>query len=41
MSEYYEEARRLLNLLKLFYPIPGEYISSDSILREFIGGSND
>jgi len=40
-SNYYEEAKRLLNFLKMFYPIPGEYVSSDSILREFIGGSND
>lgn len=37
-DEYYEEARRLLNFLKPFYMIPGEYIPEDSILREFIGG---
>ena len=40
-SEYYEEAKRLLNFLKMFYQIPSEYVSRDSILREFIGGSND
>lgn len=40
-SNYYEEARRLLNFLKIFYTIPGEYVTSDSILREFIGGNND
>ena len=40
-SIYYEEARRLLNFLKMFYPIPGEYVNKDSILREFIGGNND
>lgn len=40
-SKYYEEARRLLNFLKVFYPIPGEYVDKDSILREFIGGNND
>ena len=40
-SGYYEEARRLLNFLKVFYPIPGEYVDKDSILREFIGGNND
>ena len=40
-SGYYEEARRLLNFLKPFYPIPGEYVNDDSILREFIGGNND
>lgn len=36
-SPYYEEARRLIKSLKNFYPIPGEYVSKDSILREFIG----
>ena len=40
-SDYYEEARRLLNFLKIFFPIPSEYVSEDSILREFIGGLND
>lgn len=37
-SIYYEEARRLIGFLKQFFPIPGEYVSDDSILREFIGG---
>lgn len=37
-SIYYEEARRLLSFLKQFYPIPGEYVNDNSILREFIGG---
>lgn len=36
-SQYYEEARRLLNSLKGFYPISSEYVKDDSILREFIG----
>lgn len=36
-SPYYAEARRLLCALKQFFPIPGEYVSKDSILREFIG----
>lgn len=40
-SAYYAEARRLLNFLKQFYPIPSEYINDDSILREFIGGKNN
>ena len=40
-SNYYEEARRLLNFLKIFFPIPSEYVNNDSILREFIGGNND
>lgn len=37
-SEYYEEARRLIGFLKQFFPIPGEYVNDESILREFIGG---
>lgn len=36
-SPYYDEARRLLDSLQGFYPISSEYISKDSILREFIG----
>lgn len=40
-SPYYEEARRLIDSLKQFFPIPGEYVSDDSILREFIGGKNN
>lgn len=35
---HYEEARRLVNFLEKFYPIPGEYVNKNSILREFIGG---
>ncbi len=38
-SEYLE-AKRLLSLLEWFLPIDGELIPDDSILREFIGGSN-
>ncbi len=38
-SEYYEEAKRLLNFLRNFLPIPADNIPDDSILREFIGGS--
>ena len=34
-----EEAKRLINLLRLFLPIPSDSIPQDSILREFIGGS--
>lgn len=40
-SKYYEEARRLLNFLKIFYTIPSEYVGKDSVLREFIGGLDD
>lgn len=38
-SAYYEEAKRLLNILRLILPIPSESIPDDSIIREFIGGS--
>ena len=38
-SPYYGEARRLLSFLKQFFTISSEYIPKDSILREFIGGS--
>ncbi len=38
-SEYYEEVRRLLNILNIFLPIPSDAIPSESILREFIGNS--
>ncbi len=38
-SIYYEEAKRLLNVLRLILPIPSESIPDDSIIREFIGGS--
>lgn len=35
----YTEARRLIEALNEFYPIPSDYIPDDSILREFIGKS--
>ena len=38
-SIYYAEAKRLINFLKNFLPIPADAIPSDSVLREFIGGS--
>ena len=37
-SPYYEEAKRLINFLRLFLPIPADAIPEDSVLREFIGG---
>ena len=40
-SIYYEEARRLVDFLKQFFPIPGEYVNDESILREFIGGRHN
>ena len=38
-SPYYEEAKRLLKILRLFLPIPSDSIPEDAVLREFIGGS--
>lgn len=38
-SNYYEEAKRLLGIIKNFFPISSEYIEDDNTLREFIGGS--
>ncbi len=37
-SPEYQEAKRLLKFLDYFLPVPSENISSNSILREFIGG---
>ncbi len=36
-SPYYEEAKRLIDFLRLFLPIPSDDIPTESILREFIG----
>ena len=36
-SNYYEEAKRLLNFVRGFFSINPEYVSRDSVLREFIG----
>ena len=38
-SPAYNEARRLINYLKGFFPVPSDYVTDDSILREFIGKS--
>lgn len=38
-SKYYNESRRLINELQMFFPIPSEYLSDSNVLREFIGGS--
>ena len=37
-SPYYEEAKRLINFLRMFLPIPSESIPEDAVIREFIGG---
>lgn len=39
-SPAYNEARRLINSLSSFFPIPSDYIPDESILREFIGKSS-
>lgn len=39
-SPAYNEARRLINSLRVFFPIPSDYVTDDSILREFIGRSS-
>ena len=38
-SPYYNKARKLLDSLKIFFPISSEYLASDNVLREFIGKS--
>ena len=38
-TPYYEEAKRLLDILRVFLPIPSDAIPEDAIIREFIGGS--
>ena len=38
-SPCYEEAKRLINFLRVFLPIPSESIPQDAVIREFIGGS--
>ena len=38
-SKAYKEAKRLIDFLKIFYPIPSEWVEKNSLLREFIGGS--
>jgi len=40
MAAEYEEAKRLLNLLNLFYDLDERDVPSNSILREFIGSSS-
>ena len=39
-SPSYNEARRLINSLTGFFPIPSDYVKDDSVLREFIGKSS-
>ncbi len=39
-SPSYNEARRLINSLRVFFPIPSDFVPDESILREFIGKSS-
>ncbi len=36
----YAEAKRLINMLKYFQAIPPEYVPTNSLLKEFLGGGN-
>ena len=36
----YAEARRLIDILKYFKTILEEYVPTNSLLKEFIGGGN-
>jgi len=36
-SPFYNEARRLIYYLQVFFPIPSEYVPKESVLREFVG----
>ncbi|GIQ90646.1 hypothetical protein KIPB_013517 [Kipferlia bialata] len=37
-SKAYTHARRLLDLLNLFSPVPATHVPANSLLREFLGG---
>lgn len=39
-SQYFHEAKRLINILKYFKDVDPLYVPSNSILKEFIGGSS-
>ncbi|HSR04152.1 MAG TPA: nucleoside kinase, partial [Proteiniclasticum sp.] len=38
-SPTFEEAKRLITILRLIEDTPDEYVPTNSLLREFIGGS--
>jgi uridine kinase len=38
-SIYYPDAERLMRMLKFFVDMPDEWVPSNSLMREFIGGS--
>jgi len=39
-EQEYAEARRLINMLKYFKEIPAEYVPTNSLLKEFLGGGD-
>ena len=36
----YAEAQRLINMLKYFETIPADYVPTNSLLKEFLGGGS-
>jgi uridine kinase len=38
-SAHYPDAERLMRMLKFFVDMPDEWVPSNSLMREFIGGS--
>lgn len=39
-EKQYAEARRMINMLKFFEPIPAELIPTNSLIKEFLGGGD-
>ena len=39
-DDEYAEAQRLINMLKYFKEIPANYIPTNSLLKEFLGGGD-
>jgi uridine kinase len=39
-DKQYAEARRIMNMLKFFEPIPAELIPTNSLIKEFLGGGD-
>ena len=39
-EEEHAEAKRLIDMLKYFEPIPSDIVPSNSLLKEFLGGGD-
>ena len=39
-DKQYAEAKRMMNMLKFFEPIPSELIPTNSLIKEFLGGGD-